>query len=146
MRRQAMIILRSRVCRPLHYPAAFSQRARMGGLWGRTLHRRCSQTARSARVDPMMDWPHLIRRSSFSSVDLLTPTGLTRNVQLSTKSTPSWAFSTVRAILRLMICSVGHRPAVGTSIFRVGAIFRSTAALLPLSISIRTQTGLLLIG
>ena len=50
------------------------------------------------------------------------------------------------AILCLLICSVGHRPAVGTSIFRVGAIFRSTVALLTSSISIRTQTGLLLVG
>ena len=82
----------------------------------------------------------------FSSLDLPTPTGLTRNVQLSKKSTTSWAFSTARALFSLLICSVGHRPAVGTSILRVGAIFRSTAALLASSISVRTQTGLLLVG
>ena len=94
MRRPAMTILRSRVCRPIHYSPPLLQRARMGGLWGRTLHRRCSQTARSAWVGPMMGSSHLIRRACSSSLDLPTPTGLTRNVQLSKKSTTSWAFST----------------------------------------------------
>ena len=85
-------------------------------------------------------------RACFSSVGLPVPTGLTRNVQSSKKLTTSWAFSTARAISCLLICSVGHRPARGTSIFSVGAIFRSTVALLTSSISIRTQAGLLLAG
>src|SRR4029077_15980756 len=118
----------------------------MGGLSVETLHRRCSQTARSARVGPMMGSSHLIRGARFSSLDLPMQTGFTRTVQLSKKSTTSWAFSTIRALFSLLICSVGHRPAVGTMIFRVGAIFRSTVALLPSSISVRTQTGLLLVG
>src|ERR1043166_8441989 len=145
MRPLAMTVLQSRVCRPLHYLRALSQRARMGGLWGRTLHRGCSQTAQSARVAPMMGSSHLIRRRRFSSIDLPTPTSLTRNVQLSKESTTFWALSKV-AFFFLTICSVGHRPAIGTALRRVHAIFRSTVALLTSSFSIRTQTGLLKVG